>query len=206
MRYNLRFFLGFFTNFDRNWRSERSIKKTSSFVRIVMKHNRTKFRSAIRKTRVQNDFAVERKLSGNYSLGLRKSSIHWSSTIAGVSYNTLLRLAEQHKWHGPLPLVHAIMSTRLVSNISACWPIYGLNTNYIDFNVGIQSLWNNASPTNTNNAHISRTTTRTPKISSPMCSPCSCCHVDTFSVENINVYRFYCPKVEFHAFSWHQLV
>ena len=39
-----------------------------------------------------------------------------------------------------------------------------------------------------------------------MCSPCSCGHEDTFSVENVNVYRFYCPKVEFHAFSWNQLV
>ena len=44
------------------------------------------------------------------------------------SYNTLVRLAEQTKWHGPLPLVHAIMSTRLVSNNSAYWPIFGLNT------------------------------------------------------------------------------
>ena len=39
-----------------------------------------------------------------------------------------------------------------------------------------------------------------------MCSPCSCRHVDTFGVENVNVYRFYCPKVKFHAFSWNQLV
>ena len=30
--------------------------------------------------------------------------------------------------------------------------------------------------------------------------------MDKFSVENVNVYRFYCPKEQFHAFSWNQLV
>ena len=60
-----------------------------------------------------------------------KSSIHWSSTLEGVSYNTLVLLAEQNKWHGPLALGHAIMSTRPVSNNSAYWPIYGRDTNYI---------------------------------------------------------------------------
>ena len=65
----------------------------------------------------------------------RVSKSHCSSTLAG----TLVRLAEQNKWHGPLPLVHAIMSTRLVSNNYAQWPIYGLDTNCMDFNVGIQN-------------------------------------------------------------------
>ena len=59
--------------------------------------------------------------------------------MAGVSYNTLARLAEQNKWHGPLALVRAIMSTRLVSNNSAYSPMYGLNTNDIDFNVGMRN-------------------------------------------------------------------
>ena len=53
---------------------------------------------------------------------------------------------------------------------------------------------NNASPSNTNNAHISRTTARTPKISSPMCSPCSRGRVDIFGLDIINVFRFELPE------------
>ena len=50
----------------------------------------------------------------------------------------------------------------------------------------------------TNNAHISRTTTRTPKTFHRYVPRV---HADIFSVEKINVFRFYCPKVEFYAFS-----
>ena len=69
----------------------------------------------------------------------------------------------------------------------------------------LKPLRNNASPSNTNNAHISQTTTRTPEIRPPMCSPCSCGHVDLFSFDIFNVYSvFSCPKVEFYAFSSNQ--
>ena len=44
----------------------------------------------------------------------------------------LVHLAEQNKRHGRLPLVDAIMSTRLASNYSTYWPIYGLKSNCID--------------------------------------------------------------------------
>ena len=77
--------------------------------------------------------AVESKLFP----GFPKSSIHCSSILAGVSHDTLVRLAKQSKWHWPLALVDAIVPTRLVSNSSAYWPIYGMNANYIDFKVGI---------------------------------------------------------------------
>ena len=72
----------------------------------------------------------------NYSLGFSKSPIHCSSTLAGVSYSSLARLAELNKCDGRLALAGAIMSTRLVLKYSAYWPIYGLNTKYIYFTIG----------------------------------------------------------------------
>ena len=47
----------------------------------------------------------------------------------------LVHLAEQNKRHGRLPLVDAIMSTRLASNYSTYWPIYGLRKNCMDFTI-----------------------------------------------------------------------
>ena len=85
------------------------------------------------------------------------------------------------------------MSTCLLSKYSAYWPINGLNTVYI-YHRKCKPLRNNASPSNTNNAHISRTTTRTPKISSPMCSPCRCGHFDIFSLEMFNLFCSKLPK------------
>ena len=59
----------------------------------------------------------------------------------------------------------------------------------------IKSQWNNAPPRNTNNARISRTTTRTPQIFLPICVPsCSCRHVDIFSVEQIKAFRLVFPE------------
>ena len=84
-----------------------------------MKHNPAKFR-----------FTTRNPWRAKYFLGIPKTSTNCSSTLAGVSYNTLVRLAEQNKWHGPLPLVHAIMPTRLVSNNSAYWPIYEVCPEY----------------------------------------------------------------------------
>ena len=77
--------------------------------------------------------------------------LNCSSTLAGVSYNSLVRLAEQSKCHGRLPLVNAIMSTILVSNYSSYWPIYGRNTNYIDFTMGMQNPYEVTPP------HVIRT-------------------------------------------------
>ena len=70
----------------------------------------------------------------------------------------------------------------------------------------LKPLRNNASPSNTSNAHISRTTTHTPKISSPICPPCPCSHFDIFNFEMLNVFHSEFPKVEFYAFSRNQLV
>ena len=46
------------------------------------------------------------------------AAIHFSSTLAGVSCSNSLRLAKQNDCHGRLPLVDAIVSTRVVSNDS----------------------------------------------------------------------------------------
>ena len=59
--------------------------------------------------------------------------------------------------------------------------------------------------------NVSRTATRTPKISSAMCSPRSFGHVGVFSVEKFDArtrFRFYClkVKVEFDVCRWNQLV
>ena len=69
------------------------------------------------------------------------------------------------------------------------WPEYIVNWFYYR---RLKSLIDNASPRNTNNAHVSRTTTRTPKISSPICSPCLCGHVKISIVvlEHSTVYSF----------------
>ena len=157
---------------------------------IVMKHNRAKRRFPTSKTKVRKWFPC----SVNYSLGFSKSPIPCSSTSAGASFNSLVRLAEQNKCHGPFPLVDAIMSACLVSKSSAYWPIYGLNTNCIDFARGSWNLRNNSSPSNTSNANISGTTSRTPKISSPMCSPWSCGHLHIVSFDIFNIFCFELPE------------
>ena len=51
------------------------------------------------------------------SLGFPTSSIYCSSALAGVSYDSLARFAEQNKCHGRLPLVHATMSRHLQCRI-----------------------------------------------------------------------------------------
>ena len=88
----------------------------------------------------------------NYSRGCSKSPIRCSSALAGVSFNSLVRLTERNKCHGRLPLVDAIMSTCLVSKYSAYWPDiwaeYNLNRFY---DRKLKSLRNNASARNTNN-------------------------------------------------------
>ena len=88
-----------------------------------------------------------------------------------------------------LSLVDSVMSTYLVSKYSAYWPMYGVNTNYIlsrFYCRKLKPLRNNASPSNTDNARISRTTTRTPKISPPI--------VNIFSFDIFNVFRFELPE------------
>lgn len=46
-----------------------------------------------------------------------------------------------------------------------------------------EHIWNSAAPRNTTNIHISRTTTRRPKTSSPTCCPCpSGYHVDKYDI------------------------
>ena len=119
---------------------------------------------------------------------------------------SMARRTEQVPWSSsPLYFVDEIMSTCLVSKYSAYWPIYGLI--YILYRF---CLWhwrlklqrNTGSLTTTNNAHISRTTTRPPRISSP--TPCSCGHMDVFGFDIFNV--LYCPKMEFYTFSWNQVV
>ena len=69
-----------------------------------------------------------------------------------------------------------------------------------------ESLYNNSSASNTSNIHISRTTTRTPKMSSAMCSTGSCGHVDICSVEKTTHSGCYSPEVELDVYRWNQRV
>ena len=106
----------------------------------------------------------------NYSLGFSKSSIH-RSTLAGVSFNSLVRLAERDKWHGRLPLVDAIISICLVSKYSAYWPIYGLNTNDIDFTIGSLNPYEITPPQAIRTMTISRELQLAPENSLHRCAP-----------------------------------
>ena len=127
-------FSDFFGDFDPPWRMLFFFpKKTSSgSVCIVMKHNNAKRRFPSLKNQ-----GAKMILRVNYCLGSSKSPTHCSSTLAGVSYNSLVRLAERKKCHGRLPLVHTIMSICLINSVETLGvlTIYGLNTNYIDFTI-----------------------------------------------------------------------
>ena len=147
--------LPFFLDFSATWilPDEHNIcwkkkRPTSDWVCIAIKENRAKCCFPPLKTKVKKWFPCR----ANYSLGFSKSPIHCCSTLAGASFNSLVRLAEQNKCHGRLPLVDAIMSTCLVSKYSAYWPDiwaeYNLNRFY---DRKLKSLRNNASARNTNN-------------------------------------------------------
>ena len=169
-------FSGFFGDFDPPWWTQYTFfRKRPAVIGFVFLWSTTVPNVAFQfsKTKVKKWFPCR----VNYFLGFSKSPIHCSSSLAGVSLS-LVRLAEQNKCNGRVPLVDAIMSC-LVSKYSAYWHIWGEYNLYRFYNRKLKPLRNNASPSNTNNAHISRTTTRTPKISSPTCSPCSR-HVDIF--------------------------
>ena len=123
-----------------------------------------------------------------------KSSIHFSSTLAGVSQNSLAQLAEQNKSRTSAPCWCDLVNTYIwyvASNYSTYWPIYGLKKNLYGFTVDRSNPYaNNAFPRNTNSSHTSQTTQvapRTRKPASPMCSLCWCGHVDTCVVLWISV-------------------
>ena len=63
-----------------------------------------------------------------------KSSIHCSSTLGGVLKTGLYSSQTKTRVTDVFPLLvrDAIMSTRLASNYSTYWPIYGLKSNCID--------------------------------------------------------------------------
>ena len=103
----------------------------SDSVCIVIKHNRANIAFQLSNTMVNKWFPCR----ANYYLCFSKSPIQSYSLLAGVYFNTVVRVAEQNRWHGRRPLVDAIMSTCLLLKYSAYWPIYALNTNYIDFTI-----------------------------------------------------------------------
>ena len=114
----LPFFSEFFDDFDLPWRTQYMcffFKARSDCVCVVVKHNRAKCRLLTLKNQCSKMIPVQR----NYFLGFSKRPIHCSRILAGVSFSSLVRLAEQKKCYGRLPLVDAIMSTCLVSKYSA---------------------------------------------------------------------------------------
>ena len=86
-------------------------------------------------------------------LALRFTKSPTLCTLGGISFNCLVRVAEQSKCHGRLPFVDAIMSgAERLGKLADKWAemeLYGLHKR------NIKHLRNNASPSNTNNAHIS---------------------------------------------------
>ena len=129
----------------------------------------------------------------NYSRGCSKSPIRCSSALAGVSFNSLVRLTERNKCHGRLPLVDAIMSTCLVSKYSAYWPIDGLNTNHVHITIGRLNPYEITPPQAIRTMPTSRELpTRTPK-SLHWCAPLVPC-VDIFSFDIFNVFRLELPE------------
>ena len=99
----------------------------------------------------------------------------------------------------------------IVSKYSAYRPMYGLKAKLYRFQCKkLEPLQNNASPSNTNNAHILRTTnynSHAKNLFTGVCSLCSCGHFRIFSFDVFNVHSVLsCPQVEFYAFSWNQLV
>ena len=133
------------------------------------------------KTKVQKWFPCR----VSYSLGFSNNPIHCSSTLTGVSFDSLVRLA-------PYSCEHVNMSS--VETLGVFTDVWAEHKLSRFFYRKLKPLRNNASPSNTSNAHISQTTIHTPGISSPMCSPCSCGHVDIFGFDIFNVFGFELPE------------
>ena len=88
-----------------------------------------------------------------------------------------------------------------------CRRTYGLKTKSYGFYYRpLESFCNNASPSNTNNFHISRTTARTQKLASLMCFPCYAVTCICFVFRVSDKLLFYSPNVEFYVCRWNQLV
>ena len=133
---------------------------------IVMKHNPPRFCSNPQKPRCKNESREEYF----FPLGFQNNSMYNACSLVGVSHNNLVRLAEQNKCHGRLRVVDAIVSARLyLFTVSACSPYeYSSFFYWLYHKAKTQTqtpylVLDIASPTNTNNTHILRTTARTAK-------------------------------------------
>ena len=98
--------------------NKNSKNSTVCFVRLVMTYDHAEIRFPTLKPQFQKFFPWR----ANYPVGFPKSLIHFSSVLAGVSCNSLVRLAEQNMCYGRLPFVDSIISIRLliVSKYSSC--------------------------------------------------------------------------------------
>ena len=97
-------FSGLFGDFDPLWRTQYMFLQTRRAVSGLYCYEAQPCQMSLsntQKPRWENRFPCR----VNYYLGFSKSPIPCSSTLAGASFNSLVRLVEQNKCHGLFPLL-----------------------------------------------------------------------------------------------------